>query len=366
MRAGSDGEGRATFLDVPVQIHRQLPRDADITEARLTVRRRGPELVAALTVVAKVPDPVPRNVGPMVALHLGWLETEDGGVQIGSWRSGAPLDIPEQWRTVMRASPDRTTGTVVVPPRVERRLSRVDDIRSQRDHELNELKDALAQWIEDHGPLPSPFADTADEAAPITAGRLRQWRSPARFVTLGRHLSASEDWTGTEPELLITAWRSQDRTSWLRQERRRANVLGHRDDILRNVAAVFAKQAHILVVDDMSIADLARKAEPRDDGPDPIPAQALEGVARRRVVGAPGRLREFAVAACKRDGATVVTVSAKNLSLEHTCGFTNDHAKLDAHRKRRCGGCNRMYSPDASALVLMFRRAEAELTANDQ
>jgi hypothetical protein len=356
MRCGQDGAGNPAYLEVPVQIHRQLPPEAEISEARLTVRRVGPDLRAALTVVATVPDAEPRTSGPMVILHLGWADHPDG-IQIASWSSTSKLTIPEAWRHVMRADTSHGTGgIVVVPERVDQRLANIDKQRGHRDDRLNEVKAELVKWVEANGPIPSPYLnDDGSLADPLTAGQIKAWRSPARFVVLGRYLS-SGSWAETEPAAMLHTWAGEDLRRWRSQEHGRARVLAHRDDTLKNIAAIIARQAVCLVVDDMSIADLARKVEPTGD--EVIPPQALEGVARRRVIGAPGRFREFTVMACKRDGVHLVTVPSKHLSLEHAaCGHVNEPESLDPARMRPCAGCGRRYSPDRSALVLMQNRA---------
>lgn len=349
MRVGQDPDtGAPVWLDIPVQVHRQLPPDADITEARLSVRRVGPDLRAALSVVAKVPRRPRRMVGPDVAVHVGWLDLPGEGIQVASWRSSSPLEIPERLRGVMRTR-DGLTGTVVVPERVDARLAALDVVRAGRDEQLNLLKAQLIEAVTDHGPLPNPY----DENEPLDAARLGLWRSPGRFVVLARHLDADPDWRDTAPAGLARTWAEQDRRRWAHQEHGRDRILAHRDDLFRNVAATIAAQARCLVTDDMSVAELARLAPHEDE---PLPEDVRRAVSRRRAVAAPGRLRESVVAACVREGIEHRQVPAKNLSAEHAvCGYLNDVAANPVY----CLRCGYTYDPDRNATKLMFRRATA-------
>ena len=372
MRIGQDESGSAQHVDIPVQIHRQLPRDAIVTQARLTIRQVGPDLRASVVVIANVPDPEPRAKGPMVMLHLGWAQ-HDQGIQIASWASTSPLSIPAAWRHVIIPTDGRrVNGVIVIPERVAQRLAHVDGLHSKRDQTLNELKETVARWVETNGPLPSPYRDDdGQQMPPLTAGQIRQWRSPGRFVVLRRYLRQQADVPGAKTsaagrELLaqLDAWAIRDAGRWRAQEHGRAHVLDHRDDVQKNVAAVFASQAAILVIDDTNIAELSRRPKVASERED---EWTLPAVARRRVIGAPGRQRQYCVMAATREGAKVVKVSAKNLSLEHAaCGHVNEPAILGPDGMRECAGCNRRYNPNASTLVLMQRRAYKIIEEDDE
>ena len=343
--------GSSTWAEIPVQLHRQLPPDADIAEARLTIRRVGPDYRAALTVVAKIPDPEPVRSGPEVALHLGWLDNPDGGIQTAVWRSTAPLDIPPHLKHVMITDPGGDTGRIVVPPEIGRRLAVLDETRSIRDRALNRIFAYLIDWVTDHGPLPSPWPDITV----IDTDELKEWkrgrRNPARgkLHRLAWHLVGNPETRDTEPARQLLTYAKGDMRRW-RAEHGRQAALGCRDDLYRQIGAVFARQAGRLIVDDSSIADLARTG--RDDASG-IPPEALAAAARRRVIGAPGMLRAFTVQACTRDGVPTPTVPAKNLSAEHTCGRINTVSA----RPIQCAGCGRSYDPDTSATMIMLRRA---------
>lgn len=148
--------------------------------------------------------------------------------------------------------------------------------------------------------------------------------------------------------------RAADRRLWESSEHGRRRALGRRDDLYRQVAAVLAAQAATVVVDDTGIADLARGAVSRSD----LPNQTQQAIDRRRDHAAPGFLRQAVVSAAARDGVEVVTVPAAGLSRVHAnCGHENPADDRYLTRPVRCDGCGADYDPDASATVLMLRRA---------
>lgn len=335
-------------IDIPLQMHRMLPGDADITGAQLTVRRVGADLRAHLSVTAKLPEPEPVADGPTVALHLGWLD-EDDGIRVATWRATAPLDIPHDMQDVFHPDPGNCTGRVLVPHRVADRVAATDQIRSDRDKRLDETKAALVEWLRTHGPVPHPTRDGEQ----VNGADVARWRAPGRFAVLAQAWRNDPPTGGAEMATALETWRAADKHDWQRQEHGRNKVLGHRDALYRNVAAVIADQAGTLVVDDTSVADLARLAKTDED----LPSEVIQQITHRRTVAAPGTLREAAVTACIRDGIPVITVPAKGLSRIHAgCGHQNP-ADQRHHRPILCDGCGKAYDPDASATVHMLTRA---------
>lgn len=345
IRCGS-AAGEPAWITVPLQAHRWLPAGADITGAQLTVTRTAGHLRARLAVTAKVPAAVPVTGGPTVALHLGWLR-EDAGTRVATWRSTAPLDIPGELAGVMAAGPDARTGTIVVPALIAARLDRHAETKSVRDLSLAAVRDKLVSWLTEHGP--ATYRDSE-----ITAGEVSRWKSPARFAALATAWRADPPDRGEEIAGVLEMWRAADRRLWESSEHGRRRALGRRDDLYRQVAAVLAAQAATVVVDDTGIADLARGAVSRSD----LPNQTQQAIDRRRDHAAPGFLRQAVVSAAARDGVEVVTVPAAGLSRVHAnCGHENPADDRYLTRPVRCDGCGADYDPDASATVLMLRRA---------
>ncbi|MCW2651075.1 MAG: hypothetical protein JWR32_2051 [Mycobacterium sp.] len=105
MRCGAT-DGQPDWIDIPVQAHRWLPEDADITGARLTVIRVGSHLSARLTVTARIDDPEPAaSARPTVVVHLGWRSVAEGTV-VADWRADQPLTIPAHLAGVITSDRD--------------------------------------------------------------------------------------------------------------------------------------------------------------------------------------------------------------------------------------------------------------------
>lgn len=342
------------WVEIPVQAHRMFPDDADITGARLTVQRVAGSYRAHLTVTAKVPDPHPVTDGPSVALHLGW-RTDGDHVTVGTWRSSAALDVPADLRHVFTTSPGGLTGTVRLPQRLFDRLAALDTIRSERDLALGAVRTSLVDWLKVVGPQAHPRRDEQ-----MSAHDVAHWRSPARFAALAtawRNLPPTAP-GGPQMAALLEAWRQNDRASWERQEHGRAKASGYRTDLYRQVAALIAQTAAVVVVDDMSVRDIASL---KSD----LPNEVEQRIAHRRTVAAPGTLREAVTTACAREGVGVLTVAAAGLSRIHAgCGHENPADGRYAARPVRCDGCGVDYDPDLSATVLMLARAVTPTTPN--
>jgi hypothetical protein len=348
MRCGSTG-GAPAWIEMPVQQHRMLDADADITGARLTVTRTAGQLTARLTVIAKIGEPADVDDGPTVAVHLGWLDTGTG-TRVATWRATTPLDVPFELRTVITVDPGGLTGTVVMPNRVADRIARSDELRSQRDLALDAVRIKLGGWLDSHGPVEHPTRpDTM-----IAAADVARWRSPARFAALARVWRDSPPPDGDDIADVLEAWRRPDRALWERQEHGRGKALRHRDDLYKQAAAVFSDQAARIVVDDTSVAAIA--ALPSD-----LPTEVATRIAHRRTVSAPGTLRAAIVSAATRDGVPVTIVPAAGLTRTHArCGHENPADDRYLTRPVLCDSCGANYDPDASATVLMIQRAEAE------
>ncbi len=345
-----DGDLTDTWVDVPIQVHRQLPADADITGARLTFRRIAGSMRASLSVTAKIADPEPVSDGPMVAIHLGWRHHEDGATghtTAATWRATAPVDVPEHLRPFLHSESGHMHGTIRLPDRVSARVALADEIRSGRDLALEEVKASLADWLTTHGPVPHPTRDNEE----LTAAVVARWRAPGRFAVLARAWRSAPPPHGEEIAAALEAWRAGDKAAWERQEHGRQRALGHRDDIYRQIAATLARQTGAVVLDDTSVAQIA--ALPND-----LPNDVAQQIGRRRTVAAPGGLRAAIVSACAREGVAVVAVPAAGLSRIHArCGHENPADDRYLSTPVHCDGCGGTYDQDLSAATLMLSRA---------
>lgn len=337
-------------VTVPVVAHRALPVDAEVTGARLVVRKVGPDTRVSVHTSIRVPAGTPQE-GPTVAVHCGWRREADDAIRVATWRASESVTVPETLLDVVRVV-SATTGIVVLPDSWRDGLARPAVIQADRDRLLNELKDKLVGFLRAH---PLPVGD--DEDAP-TAGRVEKWRSPRRFVRLAHEWAQTPPPHGDGIVAELRSWQEFDRGLWRRQEHGRNKHLGRRADGWRRFAAWVASIAGAVVVDDTDLAGLVREVtrdQREGDGP-ALPVDVVEKIARQRVDAAPGELRQAVATAMVRDhgDASVVTVASANLSREHTCGHVHGEAVVPG---APCGGCGRRYDPDLSATMLMLSRA---------
>ncbi|GAB36148.1 hypothetical protein GOOTI_202_00040 [Gordonia otitidis NBRC 100426] len=354
MRCGSsrnpDGTKTSEWIDVPVQQHRMLPADADITAAQLTVRREGADLRATIGITAKIPDQGEVDEGPTIAVHLGWRSSDHGTV-VATWRSTEPLDIPETLRGVITTqSAERTVGSIVVPHRIEQRVHHHATVASHRDLAVDSIRDTLVAWLTEHGPQPHPY-----DGDPITAASVQRWKAPRRFAWLALQWRDTPPPEGADIAETLEAWRRADKKLWLESEHGRGRALRHRTDLHRQVAAYFAGVAGRIVVDDSDIAQIAGTAKHSE-----LLTDVDRQIARRRAIAAPGMLRAAIVAAATRDEVPTTTVSHTGLSRVHAaCGHENPADDRYLMQPVLCDGCGRTYDTDLSATILMLQRASA-------
>lgn len=346
-RYGRSADGSMLFAELPVQQHRQLPADADITGARLTLRHTPAGRRASLTVAATVPEPPKRSTGPSAAVHLGWRRSE-GGIIAATWRSTRTLHFPPDLRAVVIAESART-GRLVVPAAITEAFDRAHDVRTQRGQGTRALQQSLVAWLQQHGPLEDPFYP----GKALDAAVVSQWRGAAHFYKLASAWTASPPAGAESVTALLQRW--QRREAKLRRgpdlgQRRHARA--SRDDIYQRFAAALATQVKTLVLDDLLVSDLSAAANAR------APA-ARKLVARARTAVGPARLRSILTSAAARNGCTVSEVGRVGVSRVHGdgCGYENPSDARYQSAVVRCDGCGERYDQDHAATALMLQRA---------
>lgn len=357
MRCGALN-GEPQWIDIPVLQHRMLPADADIVGAQLTVTRVANQLRTTIAVTAKTVEAQPivgeDDEHPVVAVRLGWRDSDDHTV-VAHWRATSPISTPDHLRHLITAAPDGLTGTIMLPHNVASQSGSADDLASTRDLSFEGLRDKVATWISERDePIPHPGRD----GETLTAADVRRWRSPGRLIHLANAWSnnapaATPDGVSEIVEA-INEWRRADIPLWRRQAFSRRKALNRRRDYYRTVAAHFTAQVGRIVVDDMSIADIARHASANED----LPADIAHKIARRRAVSAPGQLRECLTAAATRDHIPVTVVPATGLARIHPrCGHENPADGRYIHATVLCDGCGAKYTPAVAATITMLTRA---------
>ena len=346
-RYGRSADGQMLFVELPVQQHRQLSADADITGARLTIRQtpQGPR--STLTVSATLPDSQIRRSGPSVAVHLGWRRSPDG-IIAATWRSTRALQIPADLGSMMIAETART-GRLMLPAAISEGFERADSVRGQRGQATRALQRSLVAWLSSHGPIEDP----REPGNLLDAATVEQWRGAVHFHGLAGAWAAGAPQGLESIAALVQRW--QRREAALRRGPdlgQRRHTRAARDDLYHRFAAAVAGQAGILVIDDLVLSDLNAASFQR-----PPTAEKLISAARRVI--APAGLRAIVIAAAARKGCSLKEVGRVGLSRIHGdgCGFENPRDARYQSAVVRCDGCGETYDQDHAATALMLQRA---------
>jgi hypothetical protein len=332
-------------VTLPVMVHRMLPVEADVTGAQLVVERVAGQRRVSLHVTARIPDPEPVTTGPTIVVHGGWRREDDDAVRVATWRADRPVTVPDHLTRVARPVTDRT-GIIVLPPGWVAAMERGDKLRAQRDQAMEAMRAGLLDWLRAH---PQDGGPTVREVS--------AWRSPLRLAKLALAWRDNPPAHGAEIAARLETWRAADRRLWESQEHGRRKHLARRDDTWRTVAAWLTDTAGRVVCEDTDYAALTR-ATMTTAAESGLPTEVTARASRQRVHASPGGLRGAVTAAAERRGVPVATVTAANLTKEHTCGYVHD---TDAQsRPIVCAGCKRAYDPDSSATMLMLRRASGQ------
>lgn len=324
-------------ITLPVVVDRDMRTDADITRAQLTAQRVAGQRRWHISLTALIPEPTAKPGGPAVALRLGWRRESTGDLRVATWHSTEPIEVPHSIRDVVHQH-TATSGRVVLPAAWRSRLAYYDRAQGERDRRFTAVRDMVATWLGEH-PHVEPSAESVSG-----------WRSPRQLAQL------AWSWHGAAPvgaeqitEQLM-AWRRWDRARWEEISHGRRKALGRRDDAWRRVAAWVAAAASTVVVNDMDLAELARRDAQRENS---LPPWVQAVATRQRIHSAPGGLREAIVSASKRDGVAVVVAPAASLSACVHCGAVNEGRSITT----RCEGCGRDHDRDDAATARMLERA---------
>lgn len=340
----------AGHITIPVQAHRMLPTNADVTGARLTLRRHGADLRATLTVTARITDPEPVEDGPLVAVHFGWRTNPDTDqITVAHWRSTSPLLIPASLRHLITAEPGSCAGTILTPPRLLARVTHADQTRSTRADNLNAIQAALVDWLASHEPPTDPTS--RDDNTPLTAGHVAQWRNPGRFVRLARAWQEHPPDDTTEIVEALAEWARQDRIDWTIEARTRSKALRYRDDAYAQIAALITDYAGRIVLDDTNLTRVAA-------APNTLPSAVTEEAAHRRTIAAVGQLRAMLAADARREGVPILEVDPDGISkTHHQCGHRNPADDRWLNQTVTCDGCGATYDQDTNAISHLITQA---------
>lgn len=377
------------MVELPIVVHRMLPADADVAEAKLNLTRVGGKVRAALCVTVKIPDPQPVTGRPPVAVHGGWRLLPDGAIRVGVFTTNqatmppVPAGLADVVRVYPGATPrakalrgTRPTGTwgeIVYPRDWLERADIPSTFQGRRGDALNLIKEKVAAWLDQN---PQEIPDRDGNPQPLTGPLLRQWRSPARFAVLAMRWRETpptptvEDPTDPTQTAAANAgaadiagiledWRRQDHHLWQCEAHGRDKHNARRTDTWRKVAAWLADTCGLVILDQQDLTQIRERGEPDDTDPT-MPELAARKARARMALTAPGLLRSTLSNAAARRGVVTTTVSAVDLT--RTCphctekGITGDPRYARSHVVT-CPHCGLTYDQDLSAADQMLTRA---------
>lgn len=344
--------GKPVWAEWTLIYHRELPAGARIKVATVIRRRHGPVFTWHLLLSVDEAACVRRSIGPQdtttaVALNLGFArrdETIRAGYLVGSdgWEHEVLVAKSDVYRR--GRNPDD-------PPSIEERrwieqgLERADKLRSERDLEMNKLRDEILAWIASKAPeqLPEWFRERVSHMA--------AWRSPNRFTQLAREWELARWEDGDAAFAKIDLWRQRDFQLARCEAGTRSSALRDRLEGYRLLASIVARRYHTLVVDDTDLRAFQANSEPEDPDPD------ISTWKRQQRIAAPRELRGALINAFGPD--RVIKRSAKDVTRRHaTCGALNE--RVIGAREVTCSGCGVVHDQDANACKNLLRDLSSE------
>lgn len=345
-RVGTDADRKPIWLELPVCLHRQLPKDGLIRKAHLRWWRVGSKIRWQLSLVVASEALSANDSQPIhpiaAAIDLCWRKMRDGGLRVAYL-------LDEMGRG----------GQLTLPPGWVKEWERTDRIKSHRDLLFNDARGALCAWkntMELAAGFPN-LGRVVVGATPMQPARLPdwfledtshavQWKSPRRLANLLRKWRDNR-FPGDETVYReLAAWAKRDRHLWEYGDNLRDQLLANRKDLYRNWAVVVARNYATVVLEDFDLRQVA-KVEKRteEEGPNDLPPPARH----QRVMVGPSIFRGAVVNALQREGRVVVKGDPKNTTVDcHRCGHHEEWDKA-ADLTHRCSNCGRTWDQDRNA-----------------
>jgi hypothetical protein len=346
------------YCKVRVHIHRLPPRGSAIKQLHLHRAKRGPSVRYELHLSVEKKDGFAKPDVPdtgVVAINLGWRQTEDG-IRVATWHakgaSTAEVAGPAYY-PLQQVETD--SGSLVLPQaEVDRRWRYVEEIQSRRDNLFNEARARLAEWLGANASIvPAWLAERTRYMAQWKASRNMEelvvvWgvRRFAGDESMYRYLHGYEVQRGVRPDgrprMLFEGWMLQDRHLALQMEGQRQRANRWRDYVYRRFAIALRRRYRKVILANTNWARLARNEE-KDKPEDNKSANETSRWNRR--VAAPGRFSKI----LGEMFGEAEKVEGKNIT--QTCSECLHRDAFDAKAEvvRTCHRCEAVADQDARA-----------------
>lgn len=374
MGNGVRGKPAATPVEeIPVLIHREIPEDAVIKTALLVVKRIGNRFVTTINLRLELPAPAPSEDESTCVVHFGWRKEKDKSVRAMTFVADEPLEAWEQiagnpdyaaLNDAVNISDDLTSGTVTVPEPWIEKIGIADDLKAARDTGLNQVRDALVDWLKMVGPVDHPTRIDQETRLPeqLIAHSVSMWKNPKRFV----HLAL--DWRSNPPTQVGGARIADQLEKWRASDKKLTNSLTgsdtrarrRRDALYSDVAKLLTESYGTIWMDEVDHAELAEL--PNQD--ETITNEVSQRLARQKASTAAATLRSKIESAASRHGVTVERLKTDAVSINCAdCGTRN--IRKNGAMKISCDGCKVRYDVDSNAVRMIDLFGSAAAPSGD-
>lgn len=344
IRVGSDEKKEPVWAEFPFRMHRPLPADGVIKWAWIHRTFKGRWVNWDLQIVVEAPSFArsarPASDGGVVALDIGWRK-----------RAGAKADAADL-RVGYWYDDQGNHDEIRLDADIRRRLDFANKLRATQDSNFNEAKTALLAWL-DESPRELP------EQLAAALAYIVKWKSAKRLgatVKVWRENRIAGDEAIFER---LDTWWKQHRHLYDWESSQRDRTLGCRKDFYRNIAARMTRRYAVIVIEDLDLRELIKKAAPESEKENaPTPVQ------HNRVIAAPSKLREAIKSAAPGNGCRVVELDPAYTTIQ--CNRCGRREKWDAaaNLSHTCE-CGHTWDQDYNAavnLLAMYASGDVVLT----
>lgn len=321
-------------------LHRPIPKDAQIQNAKLVRRRTGDKFSHTVSFTLRLPDAKPVKIGGTVL-----------GVDIGFRQ----MEKRNSYRIATLATNDdsRTPQTVDIMRENKRgflaRMTHIEDLRSVMDKNATELGKKLIPLLKTAKPLPEdhPQARFVDKLRNMRANVTLDFERSYKMARWFMRAPEDAAFFGAEIENLVMNWWNDNSLKYREMHNLRRKALAERKEYYRIEAARLATYGLPIAVEELDMSKWAEKK----DADNKLSNRALSN----RFLVAPSELMGALQNAAEREGLAFVKVNAAYTSKTcHACGAISKKLSGDLV-EWTCPACGVVHDRDINAAINIAR-----------